>query len=206
VAKAKMEPTERACAVCRRVIQPGDHVVAGHGELLHTRCRAGWSEVAQRLALFLADRDGKRFCHTCLVGQLDITYEETRRAVALLRGIHGVRVRVATCSRCDEPRVTVQGRNGRISTEDSELRERIFERLQAGGLPRFLVTVDHGAVVPSGLFTGPGTGKLCSGCDAVLDGVDGRSLEFVMPPGHVLRFHRRCYQIWEEERHNAHSR
>jgi hypothetical protein len=203
VVKPNAEPADPACGVCRMPIRSGDHVMASHGDLLHVRC-VGWNDVAQRLATFLAEREDLRYCHTCLMSLLSIAYEDTRAAVMALRNRLRVRVAVGVCSECAESRATVQSRTGRAIGEESERRERIVERLQTGGLPRFLLTtVEHWTSPESEFATGPGMGKLCSGCDAVLDGLDGRSREFVVRPGYVLRFHRRCYELWDEERHKA---
>jgi hypothetical protein len=98
-------------------ILPGDHVVAGHGELVHQRCDPDPSGLGQRLAALLSERTERRFCHSCLVSLLGVSYDEARRAVAWLRSMRRVQVAVDPCSQCRASRVTVQTRDARAGDE-----------------------------------------------------------------------------------------
>ncbi len=52
------------------------------------------------------------------------------------------------------------------------------------------------------VWSGPGSGQLCSGCSKVID-CDTAEIEVELPPAwrsSVLRFHADCYRIWSGER------
>jgi len=52
------------------------------------------------------------------------------------------------------------------------------------------------------IWSGPGTGQLCSGCSKTIS-YDDIEIEVEMPvtlKSSVLRFHAECYRIWSGER------
>jgi hypothetical protein len=72
---------------------------------------------------------------------------------------------------------------------DEQVRQRIRQSLQAAKLPR---------TAPVKLWVGPATSVPCSGCGELID--SGYEYELAFGPGVSLRFHPRCYVIWDEER------
>jgi hypothetical protein len=184
-------------------------VIYGQAELIHVRCHFGWSPVGQRIAAFLRLNDDREFCHTCLTASLQIPYEELRKAVTGLRAMREVVVKVsAACSHCRAPRVTLStSRTGILGHELGSLTGIIRTKLATGSLPRRLTErlgPDTTAVKPR--IIGRGAGKLCSVCDTVIEPGDGQAQEFVSATGRVTRFHRVCYDAWNEERRRAASR
>jgi hypothetical protein len=102
-------------------ILPDDHVIAGHGELVHRRCSPDATDLGHRLGTFLGERDDHRFCQSCLVSMLGVTYEDIRRAVALLRTMRRVLVAVDTCWQCRASRVTVQIRDAQSRSGQADV-------------------------------------------------------------------------------------
>ncbi len=75
---------------------------------------------------------------------------------------------------------------------DEEIRLRIRARLTAGTLPRDLPPFGHGAA--STMLIKPGRGQRCAACDEA-------DADFSYSyPGRDLPLHRRCDQLWNEER------
>jgi len=75
---------------------------------------------------------------------------------------------------------------------DEEIRLRIRARLQAGTLPRDLPPFGRGAT-PT-MVIKPGRGQRCAACD-------GDDADFSYGyPGRDLPLHRRCDELWNEER------
>jgi hypothetical protein len=52
---------------------------------------------------------------------------------------------------------------------------------------------------PDKVFVGRASGKSCNGCDLpITDPVV--EYEADLPEGRTLRFHQRCFEVWQEER------
>lgn len=76
------------------------------------------------------------------------------------------------------------------STEiDDFVRQRVRQLLQAAKLPR-------GA--PAKLWVGPATNVLCCCCGEMIQ--TGYEYELAFATAASLKFHPRCYVIWDEER------
>lgn len=72
---------------------------------------------------------------------------------------------------------------------DERVRQRIRQLLQAAKLP---------GAAPMKLWVGPATNVPCCGCGEAID--SGYEYELAFGPGASLKFHPRCYVIWDEER------
>lgn len=70
------------------------------------------------------------------------------------------------------------------------LQSQIRTKLADGFLPTHLIPR---------VFGGPGTGARCDACEAIILG-DDLEIEADLPKGGVVRFHLRCFTIWQKER------
>lgn len=191
-----------ACGVCRRGLQSGDRVTVGQDELIHVTCRPTWSDLSDRTLELLGERSDEGYCHACLAAFLGVPYEEVRKAATGLRATRQVTLRVTSCFQCQKPRVTIRLAALRTPARPSaseEVCRKIVERLRGGGLPDLRRDPRAAGQAEVKVFTGRGTGKLCSACDALIQETDRSALEFASPPGRVTRFHQDCYRVWKEE-------
>jgi hypothetical protein len=58
------------CTLCELHVLPGDHVIFGHGEIVHINCR--------RASGHLINSAGGEYCQSCLARLLHRTYEHYR--------------------------------------------------------------------------------------------------------------------------------
>jgi hypothetical protein len=77
---------------------------------------------------------------------------------------------------------------GSTAIED-RVRERVRQLLQSGALPR---------IYPAKLWVAPATNLLCSCCGEPIK--TGYEYELAFPNAPSLKFHPRCYVIWDEEK------
>jgi hypothetical protein len=112
----------------------------------------------------------------------------------------------SACSHCRAPRVTLRaGGDGGADSPPRSLTSIVRAKLEAGSLPRRLTELTPEATAIRPRLIGRGTGKLCSACDTMIDPLDRGSQELVSASGRVTRFHRLCYEVWNEERRRAAS-
>jgi len=74
--------------------------------------------------------------------------------------------------------------------DDPQLRRRIREKLATGQLPR---------KPPAKVWAGTATRKMCVACEAVIEESD-IEIEMELGPGETFYLHRRCHEVWSEER------
>ena len=74
--------------------------------------------------------------------------------------------------------------------DDPLIRRRIRDKLAAGHLPR---------KPPTKVWAGTATRKPCAACDAVIEESD-IEIEVEAVPGETFYLHRRCHEVWGEER------
>jgi len=74
--------------------------------------------------------------------------------------------------------------------DDPGLRRHIRDKLAAGRLPR---------KPPSKVWAGTATRKTCAACDTVIEESD-IEVELETGPGETFYLHRRCHEVWNEER------
>ena len=74
--------------------------------------------------------------------------------------------------------------------DDPLLRRRIREKLATGQLPR---------KPPAKVWAGTATRKTCAACEAVIEESD-IEIEMEAAPGETFYLHRRCHEMWSEER------
>lgn len=88
---------------------------------------------------------------------------------------------------------------------DAEIRQKVRDRLRRGVLsskpPDPAEFGDVEGAEP--MEIGPGTGDPCSACDLPIPRMDRFSRVFFYPSGEIIRFHERCYEIWDEERRRS---
>jgi hypothetical protein len=72
---------------------------------------------------------------------------------------------------------------------DDLVRQRVRQLLEAAKLPR---------ASPAKLWVGPATSERCCCCGEAID--TGYEYEVAFAGAESLRFHPRCYIIWDEER------
>jgi hypothetical protein len=74
--------------------------------------------------------------------------------------------------------------------EESEVTVKIRSKLTDGTLPREKCQIT---------WFGPGTGKPCDACGRFVTAAD-IECECDHPNGAVIRFHKLCFAVWDEER------
>jgi hypothetical protein len=75
------------------------------------------------------------------------------------------------------------------SLSDDRLRQRVRDRMQSGELPRGY---------PAKLWVAPATRLICRCCDEPIS--VGYEYEVAFANATSVKFHPRCYVIWDEER------
>lgn len=90
--------------------------------------------------------------------------------------------------------------------DDDQVRERLNLKLRRGQIPRELPS---GIRIPGGndrerITIGGGHGFQCSACDTLIGHHEVSAMELRYRSGAVLRFHRRCSELWLHERHRPH--
>jgi hypothetical protein len=70
------------------------------------------------------------------------------------------------------------------------LRRRIRDKIATGQLPR---------QPPAKVWAGTPTRRTCAACDLVIEDPD-IEVEVEIVPGETLYLHRRCHEVWSEER------
>jgi hypothetical protein len=120
--------TERPCAVCSLPTTASDRLTMLSGEVVHYDCRPESRDMTAVAARFLAESEGRTVCHSCLAASLGVSFDETRKAVGLLRARHGLAVDTGRCSVCGKYRMTLslsvtQEQGSQDSAAGSEVRE-----------------------------------------------------------------------------------
>ena len=104
--KAHVNPI---CPMCEKPVEPGQHVVFGHGDLIHLGCHFTRDGSAESLATFLRHHAGAEYCHSCLVRSLPSTEGQVKKAVAALRMSRRYRATaVGRCSVCHNNAMTIR--------------------------------------------------------------------------------------------------
>lgn len=96
------------CPVCLGPIHPGDHVVFGHGDLIHLQCHLGVRDLGDVVERYLRAAMGRAICHSCLAAALEITFAEARKATARLRVSSEITTGPGECSSCRAMRIIVR--------------------------------------------------------------------------------------------------
>lgn len=82
---------------------------------------------------------------------------------------------------------------------DDQVREKLREAFRTLSLPRAMPSPHLNG--DKAITINGGRGRVCSACGEIIPGTGARSFEFRYADGRVLTFHRRCEQLWQEERH-----
>jgi hypothetical protein len=102
-------PLAPICPLCEKPVEPGDHVVFGHGETPHLDCHFNSGGITESVARFLRHHVGAEYCQTCLARTMRCTYERVVKAVTALRMTSRYRVRaMGTCSGCGNHWMTIK--------------------------------------------------------------------------------------------------
>jgi len=105
---ADKAPVNPVCPMCEKPVEPGDHVVFGHGDLTHLGCHFDGDGIADSLATFLRRNAGAEYCHSCLARALHSTVERVKKAVTALRMSRRYRATaMGTCSVCRNQWMTI---------------------------------------------------------------------------------------------------
>jgi hypothetical protein len=97
------------CPLCEQVVLPGDHVVFGHGELVHLNCHFLAGGVVESVAAFLVRNGGLEYCHGCVARSLNVGHDQVVKAVTMLRTTDRYRVTtIGTCSVCGHRWTTIR--------------------------------------------------------------------------------------------------
>lgn len=80
-------------------------------------------------------------------------------------------------------------------------RDKIRQKLETHRLPRGIPDPLHPTELEGfePIIIGPGHGQTCSACDEVIGRDDRLSIEFHYPTN-IVRFHRECFELWNELR------
>ena len=106
---ADKAPVNPMCPMCEKPVEPGDHVVFGHGDLIHLGCHFDRGGIAESIATLLRRTAGAEYCHSCLARSLQSSYEQVKKAVATLRMSRRYRVTaMSTCSVCRNKWTTIR--------------------------------------------------------------------------------------------------
>jgi CheY-like chemotaxis protein len=122
-------PLDPTCPMCQKPVAPGDHVVFGHGEMIHLNCHFSGGGITQSVGTFLRRHVAMDYCQSCLARLTQLTYEQVVKAVTALRMTRHYRVTaMGTCSVCANRWMTVRAeqpavggaRRGRILIVDND--------------------------------------------------------------------------------------
>ena len=106
---ADKAPVNPMCPRCEKPVEPGDHVVFGHGDLIHLGCHFDRDGIAESLAALLRRNAGAEYCDACLARSLQSSHEQVKKAVAALRMSRRYRVTArSTCSVCRHTSTTIR--------------------------------------------------------------------------------------------------
>lgn len=81
---------------------------------------------------------------------------------------------------------------------ETKIRETIQQKLQSGFLPK-----DMGSLIVGG---GGGGGQICAACDEAIKPSDVTPVAYGYASGKRYWFHKRCEEIWQEERFRVRPR
>ena len=102
-------PVSPICPMCEKPVEPGDHVVFGHGETIHLQCHFSGGGVTQSVATLLRHHVTAEYCQSCLARTMHYTYEQVVKAVTALRMTSRYRVKaMGTCSVCGNHGMTIR--------------------------------------------------------------------------------------------------
>lgn len=102
-------PIAPSCPMCEKSVEPGDHVVFGHGEMIHLNCHLNGGGITESVATFLRHHVAAEYCQSCLARLMNSTYEQVAKAVTALRMTSRYRITaMGTCSVCSNHWMTVR--------------------------------------------------------------------------------------------------
>jgi hypothetical protein len=81
---------------------------------------------------------------------------------------------------------------------ETKILETIQQKLQLG-----LLSKDMGSLVVGG---GGGSGQICAACDETIKPADSTPVAYEYASGKRYWFHKRCEEIWQEERFRVRPR
>src|SRR5262245_41343901 len=98
------------CPMCSQPVPAGVPVIFHQGETLHLDCYVASEGLAALIWSFIERRPREGFCYSCRARHLTRDRQEVEKAATALRASQRVVVEAAVCSRCAEPRVTIQAK------------------------------------------------------------------------------------------------
>src|SRR5687767_2944594 len=105
-------PLTPICPMCEKPVEPGDHVLFGHGETIHLNCHFSGGGITQSVATFLGRHVDTEYCQSCLARLTQITYDQAVKAVTALRMTSPYRVTaMGTCSVCANRWMTIRAQS-----------------------------------------------------------------------------------------------